>query len=259
MPLLPGLQFGSGIALASPQTSFGNPPPNPTPLGFGVLQNLKLTLGADIKSLYGQSQWAVDSAIGKRSIKGSFEFAQISNLLMQQLFFSDAIVAGTESTSPFPGELHQVPASSTYTITVTNAASPIVDFGVTYQATGFPLENIGSGSLTAAGQYKVNLATGVYTFDIADASAEVLVNYQYPVSGTGNTLAVQAHPMGFGPIVGLNLVFPYEGGGIGFWIPNARLGKIDIATKLDDYAMYTADFEGFAGPAGVPFVSYQAF
>ena len=90
---LPGLMFGSGVALAAPQPSSGNPAPNPTPMGLGVLQNIKLTLGADIKSLYGIDQWAVDTAIGKRSIKGSFEFAQISNLLMSQLFFGD----GTDS------------------------------------------------------------------------------------------------------------------------------------------------------------------
>ena len=76
MSILPGLQFGSGFLLASPQTSSGNPAPDPTPLQVGVIQNIKFTLGADIKSLFGQNQWPVDSAVGKRSIKGSFEFAQ---------------------------------------------------------------------------------------------------------------------------------------------------------------------------------------
>jgi hypothetical protein len=255
--ILPGLQFGSGVVLGAPQTSSGNPAPNPTPLGFGVTQNVKMTLGAEIKTLFGQSQWAVDSAVGKRSIKGTVEFAQISNALMSQLFFGDGVTAGSQFTSTYPGEAHSVPASSTYTVTVTNAESPIVDFGVTYALTGVPLQKV--SALTAAGQYEVNLATGVYTFDVADASAAVLVNYQYPMVSSGTTLTVGTHPMGYGPVVEMNLVFPYEGGGLGFIIPNARLGKIDIATKLDDYAMYTVDFEGFAGAAGVPFISYQAF
>jgi hypothetical protein len=259
---LPGLMFGSGVALAAPQPSSGNPAPNPTPLALGVLQNIKLTLGADIKSLYGIDQWAVDTAIGKRSIKGSFEFAQISNLLMSQLFFGDGTTAGTVDTTTFPGEAHTVPASSTYTVTVTNAADvPLVDYGVTYQNTGVPLVNVGTGSLSAAGQYKVNLTTGVYTFDSADASAAVYINYSWtPSPNTANsTLTAASHPMGYGPIIALNLVFPYEGGGLGFYLPNVRLGKIDIATKLEDYTMYTTDYEGFAGPNGVPFVSYQAF
>lgn len=263
--ILPGLQFGSGVVLGAPQTSSGNPAPNPTPLGVGVLQNVKLTLGAEIKTLFGQSQWAVDSAVGKRTIKGSFEFAQISNALMSQLFFGDAATTGEVITTEYPGELHTIPAvSGPYTVTVTNEAdAPLVDYGVTYALTGIPLQNIGSGSLTAAGQYKVNLSTGVYTFDAADASVEVLINYSWTVM-TGSTLAIAQHPMGYGPVLGLNLVFPYENnsGGtsaIGFYLPNVRLGKIDIATKLDDYTMYTTDFEGFAGAAGVPFISYNAF
>ena len=257
--IVPGLQFGAGTVLSSPQLTSGNPPANPTPLRFGVLQNVKMTLGAEIKSLFGNSQWAVDSAVGKRTIKGSFEFAQISNLLMSQLFFADPTTTGVVVTTTFPGELQQVPATSTYTITVDNAGEFFQDFGVAYAATGVPFKDVGSGSLSGAGQYKVNLSTGVYTFDVADASAEVLINYSWTAAEQGDTLVVQAHPMGWGPVVGLNLVFPYEGGGMGFWVPNARLGKIDIATKLDDYAMYTVDFEGFAGAAGQPFTSYQAF
>lgn len=265
--ILPGLGFGSGIILSAPQSSSGNPAANPTPLSVGVLQNVKLTLGADIKTLFGQNQWAIDSAIGKRSIKGSFEFAQISALLMEQLFFGSGatIAPGTVNTPPFPGEAHTIPAvTGPYTVTVTNSAdTPLVDYGVTYALTGQPLVNVGAGSLTAAGQYKVNLSTGVYTFDVADASVNVLINYSWTASG-GSSLSVSNPPMGDGPVVGLNLVFPYEQNqgasmGIGFYIPNARLGKIDIATKLDDYTMYTTDFEGFAGAAGVPFISYQAW
>lgn len=260
--ILPGLQFGSGVVLAVPQSSSGNPPVNPTPLGLGVLQNVKMTLGAEIKTLFGQSQWAVDSAVGKRTIKGTFELAQVSNTLMSQLFFSDAPVANVLETTAYPGEAHSVPASSgPYTIVVTNASpGPIVDWGVTYAATGQPLVNVGSGSLAAAGQYKVVPSTGTYTFDAADALAAILINYEWPAApAQGTTLTVQAHPMGFGPVVALNIVFPYEGGVIGFFVPNARLGKIDVATKLDDYAMYTVDYEGFAGAAGIPFVSYQAW
>lgn len=256
--ILPGLHFGSGVILAAPQTTSGNPAPNPTPLGIGVLQNVKMTLGAEIKSLFGQSQWAVDSAVGKRSIKGSFEFAQLSNDLMSQLFFADAPVEGQQITSPYPGEAHTVPATP-FEVTVDNAAAPILDYGVTYAETQVPFENVGAGSLTAVGQYKVDLATGVYTFYSGDAAADVLINYSYPSADTGSTLTVQNHFMGYGPVLGLNLVFPYEGGGIGFYLPNVRLGKIDAATKIDDYTMYTTDFEAFAGAAGVPFVSYQAF
>jgi len=312
---LPGLMFGSGVALAVPQTASGNPAPNPTPLGLGVLQNIKLTLGADIKSLYGIDQWAVDTAIAKRTIKGSFEFAQISNLLMSQLFFGDAVTAGDVVTTTYPGEAHSVPASTPFLVSVTNASkTPLVDYGVTYSDTGISLVRIAQGGtwaattayalgalyidaaghiqkvtvagtsgstlptfsdsggtvtdgtvtwsdegLPAQGQYAVG-AAGNYAFAAADASEAVLINYSWtPSPAVGTTLTAATHPMGWGPLIALNLVFPYEGGGLGFYLPNVRLGKIDLATKLEDYTMYTTDYEGFAGPNGTPFISYQAF
>jgi hypothetical protein len=117
----------------------------------------------------------------------------------------------------------------------------------------------GATGITAAGQYFVDASSGTYYFFSTDGLKQVLINYTWATSTLGSTLTVQSHSMGYGPIIGLNLVLPYEGGGIGFYVPNVRLGKIDGATKLDDYAMYTADFEGFAGANGVPFVSYQAY
>ncbi len=263
MSILPGLQFGSGYLLASPQTTSGNPAPNPTPLQVGIIQNIKFTLGAEIKSLFGQAQWPVDSAIGKRSIKGSFEFAQISNILLSQLFTGDTVTTGSVQTAL--GEAHTIPPTSgPYTITVTNASdTPLTDYGVVYAATGIPLENVGGGSLTAAGQYKVNLSSGVYTFDAADQDVAVLISYGYTLTA-GTTLSAANHPMGYGPVLALDVWFAYENGnnglaGIGFYFPNVRLGKIDATTKIDDYTMYQTDFEAFAGAAGVPFNSYQLF
>ena len=312
---LPGLQFGSGVALAAPQTGSGNPAPNPTPLGIGVLQNIKMTLGADIKSLYGISQWAVDTALGKRTIKGSFEFAQISNLLISQLFFGDATTGGDVVTTASPGEAHTVPATTPFLVSATNhTLTPLIDYGVQYTNSGISLLRVAVGvawtattayalgaiyidaaghiqkvttagtsgsslptfsdvggtvtdgtavwtdeGLPAVGQYAVGSA-GNYAFATADASAAVLINYSWTPTGTaGSTLTAQSHPMGYGPLISLNLIFPYEGGGIGFYLPNVRLGKLDVASKLEDYAMYTTDYEGFAGPNGVPFISYQAF
>lgn len=263
MALLGGLGFGSGVIYAAPQSSSGNPAANPTPQTPGVIQNVKFDFDAEIKSLFGTGEWAVDSAIGKRSIKGSFEFAQWSNAVVSQLFLgSDGVVTtGGVSQALWPGEAHTVPASSTYTVTVTNAAdTPLVDYGVTYAATGIPLTKV--ASLTAAGQYMVNLSTGVYTFDSADASAAVLINYSWTIM-TGTTLTVGQTPMGNGPLLSMNVVMPYEqnqGGtqGIVFNFPNVRLGKISAATKLDDYTMYTVDFQAFAGAAGNPFNTYAA-
>lgn len=255
MPSLPGLQFGSGLLLATPTS--GNTAPNPTPLTVGIVQNVKVTFGGDIKSLFGQNQWPVDSAVGKRTIQGTFEFAQMSNELFSQLFFGDPVTAGVTDT--MLNEPHSIPASTPFTIVITPPGSGVfvADLGITFALTGLPLTKVASGPTT--GQYSVNAGTGTYTFAAADDSLAVLINYTYSMTTGGTTLTAGNHPMGYGPVLSLNVVFPYEGAGVGFYFPNVRLGKIDLTTKLDDYTMMSTDFQAFAGSAGVPFQSYQAF
>lgn len=262
MSILPGLQFGSGILLASPQTTSGNPAPNPTPIGVGVIQNVKLTFGADIKTLFGQNQWPVDSAVGKRTIKGSFEFAQLSNMMLQQLFTGDTANAGVTYTSnDGNGEAHTIPSTPfQVTITPPGSGTYLADYGVTFAATGIPLTKVASGPTT--GQYTVS--AGMYTFAAADTTLSVLINYSYTSTTGGTTVVAANHPMGYGPVLALNVVFPYESAagvpsGYGFLFPNVRLGKIDLSTKLDDYTMMTTDFEAFAGAGGVPFQAYNAY
>jgi|SRR6185437_9572697 len=263
MSILQGLQFGSGILLASPQSTSGNPAPNPTPLTVGVIQNCKVSFGAEIKTLFGQNQWSVDSAVGKRTIKGSFEFAQMSNILLSQLFTGDSVAAGiVEVAGNGNGEAHTVPATGPYTILIAPPSSGtfLGDKGVTFTATGVPLEK---HATPATGQYSVDETTGTYTFAAADTGLAITISYSYTIAATGTTLTAANHPMGYGPVLGLNVVFPYEAGGgnnaIGFYFPNVRLGKIDLTTKLDDYTMMTTDFEAFAGAGGVPFQSFQAW
>lgn len=256
MSQLAGLGFGAGFLLASPQSGVGNPAANPTPLQVGVVQNVKFTLAGDIKSLFGSNQYPVDTAVGKRTMKGSFEFGQISNDIMSQLFFADAVSAGVVATI-----VNEPAVAVTSAFTVAHGANFAIDYGVTYQSSGIPLTWVPSGT-PATGQYKVNTTTGVYTLSTADATAAVFASYSWTDTAVGNTMVAGNHQMGWGPVVALDVVFPYDAptpGGMNVYFPNVRLGKIDFTTKIDDYTMFATDFEAFAGPNGVPFVSYGAF
>jgi hypothetical protein len=258
MSILPGLGFGAGYLYAAPSSTSGNPATNPTPMQIGAIQNVKLTFGADIKTLFGQQQWPIDSAVGKRSIKGSFESAQLSNQFISQLFTADPVTTGLNYT--VLDEQDTVPATP-YQVTVAQAAHFVQDYGVTYTATGVALVE---HATPTTGQYSVNSATGVYTFAAADTTLGVTISYSYSSTTGGTTLTAANHQMGFGPLVALNVVFPYEsitGGnaGMGFYLPNVRLGKIDITTKLEDYQMLSVDFEAFAGANGQPFIAYNQF
>lgn len=262
MSIVPGLQFGSGYLLASPLATSGNPAANPTPFQIGVVQNIKWTLSGDIKELFGQQQYPVDTAVGKRGCKGSFEFAQMTNILLSQGLTSDPVTPGV--VQDVPAYAATVPGSSVYTITPTvpGSGTYAADRGVVYQATGVALTNVGSGSLTAAGQYKE--AAGVYTFDAADASAAVFIAFTYSLAAAGSTLTVANHPMGWGPVLNLDLWLPYENGnggiaGMGYNFPYSRFGKVEGGTKLEDYTLYTAEFAAFAGPNANPWNAYNLF
>lgn len=253
MSALPGIQFGAGIVFATP--SGGNEAANPTPQEVGIMQNIKLTVGGDIKELYGQFQWPVDTAIGKRNIKGSFEFAQMDNMFFSQLFFADAITTGIIATQY--REAHTIPATPfMVTIVPPSSGTFVSDEGVINSNTGIPFV---LHATPTTGQYSVNLGTGVYTFAAADTLLPITISYTYTVAAVGTTLTVGNHVMGYGPIVSLNIPFLYQGNVIGWSLPNVRLGKIDVATKLDDYTMLTTDFSAFAGAGGNPLTLYNFF
>jgi hypothetical protein len=249
MSQLNGIQFGSGVVFATPVA--GNLATNPTPVEVGIIQDVKLTLGAEIKELFGQYQWPVDTAVGKRTVKGSFNFAQMSNSFFNQTFFADAVTTGTISTAY--NEAGAIPATTTYTVTVTNSAMFVGDLGVTYALTGKKFTHVTTGP--TVGQY--TYAAGVYTFAAADASVAVLISYTYTTATVGTTLTVGNHVMGYGPIVSLTIPLLYQGGAASIVLPNCRLGKIDFTTKLDDYLMMSTDFQAFAGAGGNPINIYN--
>lgn len=262
MAQLGGLGFGAGFIYTSPVSGSGNPAPNPTPVPIGIVQNVKFTISGDIKELFGSNQYPVDTAVGKRSIKGSFEFGQLTNNILSQLFFGDAVTTGVLATVTDPTAA--IPATP-FQITVANAAHFVTDYGVINAATGVSLARVSSGP--TAGEYSVNTGTGVYTFSSADnvSGVQVSITYSWTDSTAGDTMVAGNHAMGYGPIIALNVIFPYDAptpGGMGFLFPNCRLGKVDVTTKLDDYSMFSTDFEAFAGVGtalGSPFSTYNAF
>lgn len=252
MPTLPGIQFGSGIVFATPVA--GNLATNPTPQEVGIIQDISLSLSGDIKELYGQFQWPVDSAIGKRAIKGSFNFAQMTNSFFNQLFFADTVAAGVVETAY--REPHTIPAATTFTITTNHAANFVTDQGVINQNTGLAMVDIGTGS-PATNQYTFAPLTGIYTFSSADASVPITISYSFSSTTLGTTLTVGNHTMGWGPVVSLTIPLLYQGLVNSINLPNVRLGKIDFKTKLDDYLMLSTDFSAFAGAGNNPLNLYN--
>ena len=336
------LGFASGIVWAFP--TGGQMGANITPIDIGTIQNVKLDITADIKTLFGLYQYPVDSAIGKRNIKGTAAFAQFEFTAWNSLLFGSSgstvpgaaqvtsyregatvaavtfqvsvanhatfvqdggvrYASGTKAGQPLIAITTGVPTIGEYTVssgvyqfaaadvgaavvitysyantggdnTVTQAAAIpttpfqvtvahsgafVSDGGVVYAATGDALVKV-AGPTPTTGEYVV--AAGVYTFAGADVGDEVLITYIYSGTSDIQTFTVTNQAMGMGPVVGVQLLLPYEAPSFtqldrGIYLPNVRFGTLSLATKLDDYTEENTSFEAFANPVtGVVLQSY---
>src|ERR1700761_5118075 len=185
------LGFGSGILWGYPNG--GQNGSNITPTDIGVLQNVKLDFTAEIKSLFGLNSFPVDTAIGKRNIKGTAAFAQLEFTAWNSLMFGSAgtAVAGDAQETSYR-EAGTIPAVNPYTVTVTNSAHFVQDGGVRFTNTGQILVALASGT-PATGQYTVS--AGVYTFAAADEGKAVSITYSYSNSSDGQTFTISNQAM----------------------------------------------------------------
>lgn len=95
------------------------------------------------------------------------------------------VTTGTNITMQVIGERKTVPATSTYTVDLTNKSTAVeASVKVYYADTGVLLAKDGT---PAAGKY--SYAAGVLTFAVADASKNLVIDYQY-TSSAGDLVAV---------------------------------------------------------------------
>lgn len=232
-------EFGSGVLLGVRTDIAGA-----TPVNFGLIQDCQLDLSFTTKELYGQYQFPVAVARGQAKMTGKAKMAQVSGLAFNSLFFGQTLATGQLATAF--GEAHSVPASTPYTVTVTNSATFVDDYGVLYATTGLPLTKV--ASVTAAGQYSV--ASGVYTFFSGDAGAALLVSYTYTVSASGQQLTYANQLLGTTPTFQAQLYQTYNGKPVNLKLYNCVSSKLGYATKLEDFSIPELDFAIFANPAG---------
>lgn len=234
-------QFGSGTLWGYPIG--GNLAANPTPLKFGTLQDVNLEIAGDLKELYGQNQFAEALARGKYKVSGKAKFAQIVGKHLNDLFFGQTLNSGQKLVAL--DESQSVPASPAYTVTVSNSAQFVDDWGVRYSATGLPLTKVMSGPLQ--GEYSVS--AGVYTFAAADASAAVLISYRYSTSA-GVQLNIRQQLMGFAPSFQILLNEQYAGKQANLLLYACVAEKLTWAIKNEDFVVPEFDFEAFANAGG---------
>src|SRR5579883_1894465 len=142
---------------------------------FGILQDVQIDWDWTTKELWGQYQFPLDIARGQGKITGKAKFARIFGAIYGDLFFGQVPATGQLTVSE--NEAATVPSSTPWTITVANGATYIDDLGVYYAAGANAGQRFSRvTSAPAAGQYSVNLTTGIYTFSTGDGGASVLIS-----------------------------------------------------------------------------------
>lgn len=248
--------FGSGSLYGIPtRDSAGNPVLNGTPQKFGVLQDVSVDFGYDVKMLHGQLQFPVDVARGKASIKCKAKFGKLNGALYNSLFFGQTLTSGTATDilSDIAGSM--IPASAPYTVTpaAPNAGTVTESLSV-IGADGTPYDKV--EAIPTTGQY--TLSGGIFTFAAADAGKKVFIDFKYTyASPTAKTITVLNQQMGFTPEFKVELSQKFKGKPLTFTFPKAVSSKLMFPGKNDDYNIPEFEFEVFADETGnVAFISF---
>lgn len=235
-------QFGSGSLYAT-NTDVANS----TPHLFGTLQDVNLDISFTLKELYGRKQFPDDIARGKGKITGKASAANINGSLFNDLFFGQTLTTGSQVlvVNDESGNVGVTP----FTVTVANAAAFREDLGVKFHTTGAPLTKVASAP--AVGQYSVNVATGVYSFNSGDTNKLVDISYDYTAGGTqGVKLVVANQFMGAAPHFKAVLNTVYNGQQCNILLNNCISSKLTFVTKSEDYVIPELDFSAFADASG---------
>jgi hypothetical protein len=242
--------FGSGVVWGTEQSdAYGNAIANPTPILFGVLQDIMIDFSGDTKDLYGQSQVAYTVAAGKMKITGKAKWAQVNMATIANLFFGQSYASGllSDNFDTTGAVIPTTPFAITPTVPVAGTWS--VDLGVR-DIYGNQWTRVASAP--AGLQYSV--AAGVYTFPAATAGQTVFISYQYTAtSTTAKTATFVAPPMGTKPVFRCDFSLGYQANATTMSLFQCVATKFSLSTKLDDFLTQELDFSAFQNGAGQVF------
>lgn len=236
--------FGTGTVWAT-QTmdGLGNTIAVPTPVKFGILQDVQVDFSRDIKELYGQLGMPVAVGGGKMKIDCKVKFAEFNGRVFNDLFFGQGITSGlmTAASEDLVGV--NIPTTPfTVTVTPPNTGTFANDLGVR-DSNGVAYKRVASAPAT--GQY--SLSGLVYTFAAADVAKKVYISYSYTYALTGaNSVTLNNIQMGNVPIFGIDLAMPYQGKNTYLRFSTCAAKKLSFNPKQDDFTELDMDISIFA-------------
>jgi hypothetical protein len=127
---------------------------------------------------------------------------------------------------------------------VANGATYSQDLGLYNTITGLWMTRVASAP--AAGQYAVNVSTGVYTTNTAQNGQLLKASYTYASSSTGANLSFTNQLMGSGVTFSVQLVNKFKGSdgivrSLFLNFPAVQAPKLSMPLKLDDFTLPQID------------------
>jgi hypothetical protein len=234
-------EFGTGV-LSGIRTDVAGVQ---TPVRFGALQGVAVDFAGDVKELYAMQQYPISTARGKVKITGKAKVAEVRARMYNDLFFGLTQTTGgqkfafNESTTLGTG-------AASYTV-ANSGSTPLLDQGVFLVVDGTQLVAVSSAPGTL--QYTFNAATGVYTFNAAQASTPIYANYTYTVA-TGYNLTLSNPLMGVTPTFKATLMQQFRNQQLVLTLNACISTRLSYPTSVDDYVMQDLDFSSFADDGG---------
>ncbi len=239
------------------------------PVELGVVQSASVELKVDLKELRGPYRYPIAVADGKGTADGKVSFMQLWPTVLGTIL-SGTIATGAPQASI--AEQHSVPATTTYTITLSNgttmeAGSEIVTVLIPDGSVSTPVfyQRVAAGSEASAtlvaptaGAYSINDTTGVLTFVAGDASRVVQVTYLYtPSVSTGNVkISLAQVGMNTAPTFQLTLmglgknVYTNEVQQFITRFNSCLAPSLKMDFKLDDFTGMDLDYQAFIDASG---------
>jgi hypothetical protein len=214
------------------------------PVRMGILQDFSIEYDLPTKVLHGQGVYPLAVARGKGKVPIKIRNARLSALALNALVFGDDTNTITTPAGFLIADLEAATIPATpYQVTVANSATWTRDLGVVVQSTDGRFSR--AASATGSGVYSV--ASGVYTFNSADAGVKVFVDYEYqPASVAPYRITINQQKMGATPVFMLTGMGDYQGKQLGIQLNYCMIGKAMFNFKLEDFLIPELDGEAFA-------------
>lgn len=252
------INFGAGVLVATPQLlADGTIITVPSPVQFGILQEVTVDEEFESKPLHGANQYPVAVGRGKGKVSLKAKAALINAELYNSAFYGLTVLNGYEAIAHDLVGTVIAGTGASASITPTPAVGSWVnDLGVRDGAGNPFIRVVGPQTGLTGGQYSLSGGTGVYSFSDIDAAwtggTRVFIDYVYgtttaPTGRTsGRRFSVINQPMGYQPRFTVDLQTQYAGKTFYVRYPNVVGTKLSRTAKNDDWLIPEFDMEAFA-------------